>query len=145
MYYIISIILQAIIICLIQHFEADFPKKVSLKILNSGIILKIFTHDIWSSTLALYHKHYITSYYNLPKSAFWGWLSKESQPQNPEFRNKPENFYPWYMDKHTSSFLDTPSPCPIFFSLFSRCVFSTGIFCLFIRALRADFFASQLY
>ena len=31
-------------ICLIQHFETDFLWKVSLKILNSGIILKTFTH-----------------------------------------------------------------------------------------------------
>ena len=30
----------AIKICLIQHFEADFLWKVSLKILNSGLILK---------------------------------------------------------------------------------------------------------
>ena len=29
---------------LIQHFEADFLWKVSLKILISGIILKTFTH-----------------------------------------------------------------------------------------------------
>ena len=35
------------------------------------------------------------SYYNLPYSAFWGWLSTESQPQNPEFRINPENFHPW--------------------------------------------------
>ena len=34
------------------------------------------------------------SHYNLPNSAFWGWLSMERQPQNPEFRNNPENFYP---------------------------------------------------
>ena len=27
-----------------KHFEADFLWKVSLKILNSGIILKTFTH-----------------------------------------------------------------------------------------------------
>ena len=32
-------------ISLIQHFEADFQWKVSLKILNSGTILKTFTHD----------------------------------------------------------------------------------------------------
>ena len=31
-------------ISLNQHFEADFLWKVSLKILNSGIILKTFTH-----------------------------------------------------------------------------------------------------
>ena len=31
-------------ISLIQNFEADFLWKDSLKILNSGIILKTFTH-----------------------------------------------------------------------------------------------------
>ena len=35
-------------IFLIQHFEADFPWKVSLKILNSGIILKTFTHVLYT-------------------------------------------------------------------------------------------------
>ena len=34
---------EAIKSSLIQHFEADFLWKVSLKILNSGIILKTFT------------------------------------------------------------------------------------------------------
>ena len=34
----------AIIISLIQDYEADFLWKVSLKILNSGIIMKTFTH-----------------------------------------------------------------------------------------------------
>ena len=29
-----------------QHFEADFLWKVSLKILNSGIILKTLTHGL---------------------------------------------------------------------------------------------------
>ena len=29
---------------LLQHFEADFLLKVGLKILNSGIVLKTFTH-----------------------------------------------------------------------------------------------------
>ena len=33
------------IIFLIQDFEADFLWKVSLKIRNSGLILKTFTHD----------------------------------------------------------------------------------------------------
>ena len=31
-------------ISLIQYFEADFPQKVSLKILNSGILLKTLTY-----------------------------------------------------------------------------------------------------
>ena len=34
----------AIMISLIQDYEADFLWKVSLKILNSGIVLKTFTH-----------------------------------------------------------------------------------------------------
>ena len=37
---------EAIIISLIQDFEADFPQKVSLKILNSEIILKMFTREL---------------------------------------------------------------------------------------------------
>ena len=36
---------EAIAIFLIQDFEADFLWKFSLKILNSGIILKTFTHS----------------------------------------------------------------------------------------------------
>ena len=36
----------SIIICVNQHFEADFLWKVGLKILNSGIILKTFTHSL---------------------------------------------------------------------------------------------------
>ena len=35
---------KPIIISLIQHFEANFLWKIGLKILNSGIILKTFTH-----------------------------------------------------------------------------------------------------
>ena len=42
----LKLIRKAIMISLIQHFEADFLWKVSLKILNSGIILKTFTHAI---------------------------------------------------------------------------------------------------
>ena len=34
------------------------------------------------------------SYYDLPNSAFWGCLSVESEPQNPEFRKNPKNFHP---------------------------------------------------
>ena len=39
-----KLIREFIMSFLIQHFEADFLWKVSLKILNSGIILKTFTH-----------------------------------------------------------------------------------------------------
>ena len=33
-------------ISLIQDFEADFLRKIGLKILNSGMIMKTFTHAI---------------------------------------------------------------------------------------------------
>ena len=36
------------IFSVIQHFEADFLWKFSLKILNSGIILKTLTHAIYT-------------------------------------------------------------------------------------------------
>ena len=36
----------------IQDFEADFLWKVSLIILNSGIILKALTHFLWSVIVA---------------------------------------------------------------------------------------------
>ena len=44
------------------------------------------------------------TYYYLPKSAFWVWLSMESQPQNPEFRNNPENLHP-------GSYFECPNIC----------------------------------
>ena len=49
-------------ISLIQHFEADFPQKVSLKILNSGIILKTFTHgDLYECQLIpIFRPHKVT-------------------------------------------------------------------------------------
>ena len=43
---ILKLIKEAIIISLIQHFEADFLWKVSLKILNSELILKTFIHEL---------------------------------------------------------------------------------------------------
>ena len=38
-------------VSLIRDFEANFPQKVGLKILNSGMILKMFTHvfAIWAT------------------------------------------------------------------------------------------------
>ena len=36
---------EAIRICLIQDFEADFLWKVNLRILNSGMILKTVIHE----------------------------------------------------------------------------------------------------
>ena len=37
---------------------------------------------------------------NLTDSGFWGWLSMESQPQDPEFRNSPENFHTCLLHMH---------------------------------------------
>ena len=53
---ICKLIREAIIISPNQDFEADFQWKVSLKILNSGLILKTFTHhacDIGLCQMAL--------------------------------------------------------------------------------------------
>ena len=52
-----------IIISLIQDFEADFLWKVSLKILNLGLILNTFNHDI--STVPIgpqYDKTYLRGF-----------------------------------------------------------------------------------
>ena len=94
-----AIVIKAIVISLIQHFEADFLWKVSLKILNSGLILKTSTHGLLQSIITkrvqmIGHFQY-QSYCNLSNSAFLGCLSMESQPQNPEFTINPENFHPW--------------------------------------------------
>ena len=46
-------------ISLIQHFEADFLWKVSLKILNSGIIPKTFTHVYLNQNICCSTKTYV--------------------------------------------------------------------------------------
>ena len=91
----------------VQKFQILNFRKLNLKL---AVCLKIiknskFNGQIPSDKLKLYQK----SYYYLQNSAFWGWLSiqmylipefrilrlsMESQPQNPEFRNNPENFHP---------------------------------------------------
>ena len=43
-------------ISLMQHFEDDFLWKVILKILNSGIILKTFTHEYVPRSHVMAHK-----------------------------------------------------------------------------------------
>ena len=53
------------------------------------------------------------SYYNLPNSAFWGWLSMESQPQNPENLHPCKYIwifsYPWA--SITFCYFHTPGHC----------------------------------
>ena len=46
---------EAIIIWIIQNFEADFLWKVSLEILNTGIILKTCTHGVKRSLTGKLH------------------------------------------------------------------------------------------
>ena len=59
---------------------------------------KIFTISSLNGQLSLDRlKINQKSYYNLLYSAFWG-LSTESQPQNPKFRNNPENIHPGISD-----------------------------------------------
>ena len=61
--------------------------------------MPIFTISSLNGQLSLHRlKINQKSYYNLTNSGFWGRLSVESRPQNPEFRNNPENFHPciWF-------------------------------------------------
>ena len=62
---------------------------------SSGIIEHEITILSLNGQLSLDRLHMNRKiYYNSSNSPFWGWLSMESQPQNPEFRNNPENFHP---------------------------------------------------
>ena len=47
----LKLIREATIISLIKHFEAGFLWKASLKILNSGLILKTFSHGLRTANL----------------------------------------------------------------------------------------------
>ena len=77
--------------------SSKFPKSWTLE--NQNLKLTVFVQIIKNSKfniqipldkLKLNQK----SYSYLQNSGVWGWLSMESQPQNPEFRNNPENFHP---------------------------------------------------
>ena len=50
---------EAIIICLIQYFEADFLWKVNLKILNSVIILKISPMYSFCTCMPKLSEHFV--------------------------------------------------------------------------------------
>ena len=78
--------------------SSKFPKSWTLEIqilkLAGGLqnwMISSLNDWLCSDNLKTNKRRY---YYNLPNSAFWGWLSMESQPQNPEFRINPENFNP---------------------------------------------------
>ena len=71
-------------VSLIQHFVADFLWKVSLKILNSGIILKTFSHV--KSIFLL----------SLPSGDSKETVSmKGSGSTRPEVKSAPESTRPW--------------------------------------------------
>ena len=75
----------------LSKFEKSWTlENQNLKLAYASIIIKNskFNGQIPLEKLKLNQK----SYYYLQNSAFWDWLSIESQPQKPEFRNNPENF-----------------------------------------------------
>ena len=79
---------------------SKFPKSwtLEIKILKlAGCIQKWIISSLNDKLCFNNLKSNQRSHYNLPNSAFWGWLSiglsMESQPQNPEFRIDPENFH----------------------------------------------------
>ena len=64
-----------------------------LQILKHVVCLKIIINFMLNGQLSIDElKINQRSYNNLPNSAFWGWLSMESQHQNPELRNNAETF-----------------------------------------------------
>ena len=70
------------------------PELLKLQSLTLLYAYLIFTISSFNGQLSLDRlKINQRSYYDLPNSAFWGGLSVESQPENPEFRNNPENFH----------------------------------------------------
>ena len=64
-------------VSLIQHFEADFLWKVSLKILNSGTILKTFTHELQFILFSLYLMIWIKMFWETNKLNWIEILIKE--------------------------------------------------------------------
>ena len=78
-------------ISIILNFWKSNLKTCSMPIIINNFKLK------WSMSLDKLKLNQ-RSHKNLFNSGFWGWLSMESQPQNPEFRINPKNFYPCYMN-----------------------------------------------
>ena len=71
-----------------------FKISIILNFRNSNHAYKISTFFSLNGKLTLVIlKVNEKCYYNLPNSAFLGRLSLKSQPQNPEFRNNPENLF----------------------------------------------------
>ena len=83
--------------------SSKFPKSWTFEsqILKLAVCLQISTISCLNGQLSLDKlKLNQRSHKNLPNSRFWGWLSVESQPQIPEFRNNPENFHPCLYPSH---------------------------------------------
>ena len=111
--------------------SSKFPKSWTLENQNLklAVCLQIikkskFNGQIPLDKLKLNQK----SYYYLQNSAFLGWLSMESQPQNPEFRNNPENFHPCIV-LFLSLYLLSDFPCFFVFCwFFLKSTFSKNSF-----------------
>ena len=77
--------------------NSKFPKSWTLENQNLklAVCLQIIKNSKFKGQIPLNKlKLNQKSYYYLQISAFWGWLYVGIQPQNPEFRNNPENFQP---------------------------------------------------
>ena len=75
--------------------SSKFPKSWNLKNFQHAYKTVKFQVKMVLKLLLDNLKRNMKAYnYDLPNSVFWGWLSMESQPQNPEFRNNPGNSHP---------------------------------------------------
>ena len=70
--------------------SSKFPKSWTLE--NQNLKLAVCLQNIKNSKIN--GKLPLNKLKLNQNSAFWDWLSMESQPQNPIFRNYPENFHP---------------------------------------------------
>ena len=83
-------------ICMGESSKLPKSWTLEIQILKLSECLQNWIISSLNDKLSLdYPKTNQRNYYNLPNSAFWGWLSLENRPQNPEFRNNPENFHPY--------------------------------------------------
>ena len=110
-------LLSNLLYTLWEYWCFFFLWKVNLKILNSGLILKTFTHAIHTKNIFIIQP----AIYNVRVLMYFFLRSMESQLQNPEFRINPENFHP--CNPHQKHFITQPAiyRC-IFAMVISRCL-----------------------
>ena len=93
--------------CPFHSESSKFPKSWTLETsILKFAVCPLIIHNFQLPLDRLYINR--KTYYNLPNSAFWGWLSMESKPHYPESRNNPENFHAWENQSFSRNCTRTP-------------------------------------